>query len=110
MEPLLLGQSVEIENAQIMARSLMAETETIKPLIRNWLSLGVYNNKKELQKKAEDFMQADYHYFSNTSFFDNELSSLHQLVNETANLMGAFQLKNFKSILEGQLDIYNRSR
>lgn len=109
MEPLLAGQSVQIEEANIMARSLMAETETIKPLIRHWVSLSLFSNKKEIEKKATDFLQADYHYFSGTSFFDNELSTLHQLVNETAIGIGTFQLKSFKSILEYQLDFYKKN-
>ena len=110
MEPLLHGQSVQIEEAQNMARSLMAETETIKPMIRHWISLGLFSNKKEIEKKAEDFLQADYHYFSNGSFFDNELSTLHQLVNEIAIGIGTLQLKSFKAILEYQLDVYKKTK
>lgn len=110
LQPLFAGQTVDIPAAETMARSLRAETENIKPIIRSCLSLGVYSNKKDIQKKAEDFLQSDFHYFSNTSFFDNELSTLHQLVNETANLMGIFQVKNFKSILEFQLAVYHKAK
>ena len=109
MQPLLAGHSVQISDAEMMARSLKAETETIKPLIKNWLSLGLYGNKKDIQKKAEEFIQSDYNYFSGSSFFDNELSTLHQLVNETANLSAIYQTKSFKAVLEFQLDLYHRS-
>jgi len=109
MAPLFAGQSVLVDAAQSMASSLRGETETIKPFIRNWLQLGVYANKPAVQKKAEDILNSDYHYFSNGSFFNNELSTLHQLVTETANIVALFQFKNFKAILEYQLDLYNRS-
>jgi Zn-dependent protease with chaperone function len=108
MAPLFAGQSVQIEDAKNMARSLRAETETIKPMIRQWVSLGVFSNKKESEKKAADFLSADYHYFSENSFFDNELSTLHQLVDETAVGIGTHQLKSFKEILEYQLDVYKK--
>ena len=108
MAPLLNGQAVQIEEAQIMARSLRAETETIKPFIRNWVAQGLFSNKKEIEKKAAGFLEADYHYFSNSSFFDNELSTVHQLVNETAVSLSVFQVKNFKAILEYQLGLLNK--
>lgn len=107
MKPLFAGQSVEISAAEMMARSLKDETETIKPLISNWITLGLYKN--EIQKKAEDFLQADYHYFSNGSFFDNELTTLHLLANETANGIAVFQLKQFKEILEYQLELLHNN-
>lgn len=109
MEPLLMGHTIQIEDATIMARSLRSETETIKPFISNWLSQGLYDNKKEIKKKGENFIEADYHYFSDTSFFENELNTLHQLINETADSIEAFQLKNFITILEYQLGLYNKS-
>ena len=109
LQPLFAGQTIEISAAEKMAGSLREETDHIKPLIRSFLSLGVYGNKKDIQKKADDFLRSDFHYFSNPSFIDNELSTLHQLVNETANLLGLFQVKNFKSILDFQLAIYHKA-
>ena len=108
LAPLLAGQTVSIEDATHMARSLMSETETLKPMIKKWLLLGLYGSKKDVQTKVEDFLKADYHYFANSSFFQNELSTLHELVNETANNISAFQLKSFKSILDYQLGIFNK--
>lgn len=112
MGPLLAGQNVQIEEAIHIARALRTETETIKPLIKKLLSLGFYNNNnnKEIQTKAEQFVAARYEYFSKDSFLNLELSNLHILVNETANGIGAFQLKSFKSVLEYQLDIYKKSK
>lgn len=108
MAPLLAGQNVQIEEAIHIARALRSETQTIKPMIKKLLPLGLYNNKKDIQTKAEEFLAADYQYFSKDSFFNLELSNLHILVNETANSIGAFQLKNLKSILEYQLEIYRK--
>jgi len=107
--PLFAGQSVGIDDAQKMAASLREETETLKPMIKKWRLLGLYGNKKELLTRVEDFLNADQHYFSGNSFFDKELGLLHQVLNETANGIAAFQFKNFKSILEYQLDVYNKT-
>jgi len=109
MEPLLLGQSIEIENAQLMARSLMTETETLKPYISGLLKMHLYHKKPVMQKNAETFVNSNYHYFSNNSFFENELNSLHQLLIDTASLNGEFQFTYFKEILVYQLSLYEKS-
>ncbi|HMU08519.1 MAG TPA: M48 family metalloprotease [Ferruginibacter sp.] len=109
LAPLLAGQTVEISKAETMAQGLREESRTLKPFIKRCLDLGLYDKNKDLKEKAENFITADYHYFSAPAFMDNELGSLHRLVSETAPLISNFQYKQFKTILEYQLELYNRS-
>jgi Zn-dependent protease with chaperone function len=109
LAPLFAGQKLSIPQAADIAEGLIAESETLKPLIKSALSIGVYTNNAGLQKKAEDFITADFQYFDSPSFLDKELGALHQIVNETLPLLGVFQFKNFKSILEYQLGLYENT-
>jgi Zn-dependent protease with chaperone function len=109
LSPLLAGQSVDIPRAENMAQGLRAEGQTLKPIIKGCLDSGLYEKNKDLKEKAESFTASDYQYFHNTSFYDNELGALHLLVNETVPLIGSFQFKQFKAILEYQLDLYNKA-
>jgi len=109
LAPLLAGHTVEISKAETMAQGLRAEGRTLKPFIKSCLGLGLYDKNKDLKEKAENFIKADYQYFSSPAFIDNELGTLHRLVNETAPLISNFQYIQFKTILEYQLELYNRS-
>jgi Zn-dependent protease with chaperone function len=108
LSPLLAGQTVSIDNAEQMAQGLRAESETLKPMVKKWLQQGIYSTNTELHNKVENFVQADYRYFSNPSFFDTELGTLHNLVIETPALLAAVQFKSFKDLLMYQLDVYNK--
>lgn len=109
MGPLLRGEQVSIEAAGVMASELRTESERLKPLLKEWTNNGVFDNNEELKEKARQFMLANYQYFTGDSFFDTELSQLHQLVGESYAAVGIFQFKNFKAILELQLQLLEKA-
>ncbi|MEO6733603.1 MAG: M48 family metallopeptidase [Ferruginibacter sp.] len=105
LSPLLGGETVSIENAEKMAKGLRAESSTLKPMVKKWLTEGIYRTNVVLQTKIENFVEADYRYFSGTSFFDTELGTINQLVNETPGLLAVAQYKSFKELLLYQLKL-----
>ena len=108
LTPLLQGQTVSITHAEEMAQGLRTESNILKPMVNNWLQQGFYNTNTELKTTLENFVQASYIYFSNPSFMDTELGTLHKLVNETPALVARVQFKSFKALLVYQLEIYNK--
>lgn len=107
LAPLLCGETVSIPNAEEMAQGLRRETNFLKPMVRNWLQQGVYDNTPELKSKVINFAEASYVYFSEPSFMDAELGTLHRLIKETPDLFAKVVFKNFKTLLEYQLELYN---
>ncbi|MFN8307505.1 MAG: M48 family metallopeptidase [Ferruginibacter sp.] len=103
LAPLLAGQTIEIARAESMADDLRLEGGNIKPFIREWLDKGIYNKNRELRERAENFLSADYQYFHNPSFKNNELGTIHLLVTSSVPLMNDFHYRQFKSLLEYQL-------
>ena len=106
LAPILSGQKMSIEKAISLAEYLQSESDSLKPIIENFLAHGVYPANTTLKSKAENFVRSEYQYFANPRFIDRELSTLHQLLNETVPLMASFQIKNLKTILEYQLNLY----
>ncbi|WP_407524379.1 M48 family metalloprotease [Lacibacter sp. MH-610] len=109
MGPLLRGEQVSIEAAGTMAAELRTESEHLKPLLKEWTNNGVFDSNEELKEKARQFMLTHYQYFSGDTFFDTELSQLHQLVGESYVGVGAFQFKNFKALLQWQLELLEKA-
>jgi Zn-dependent protease with chaperone function len=107
LSPLIEGHTVSTDDAERMAQGLRNESKAMKPQVQSWLQQGVYNDNIELKAKIENFVVADYSYFHSPSFFDTELGTLHQLVNETPVLLSAIQFKGFKELLVYQLELYN---
>ena len=108
LAPLLEGQTVSIPQAEEMAQGLRRETNLLKPMLGTWLQQGLYDANAELKAKVENFVQASYVYFSDPSFMDTELGTLHRLVNEMPPLVARAQFKSFKALLVYQMEMYNK--
>lgn len=109
MTPLFAGQTVSLEQAAVIADDIKAESYTLKPLLRKCLAEGLFDKDTSLKNKVKNFTEADYRFFESPSFLDNELSTLHQVINETPALLGEAQFKNLKYLLQYQLDLYNQA-
>ncbi|MEQ1798903.1 MAG: M48 family metalloprotease [Lacibacter sp.] len=106
MAPLLQGQVVSIEAANEIAGGLRTESQTLKIPLNGWIQLGAFDSDLFLKERALHFLNTDYQYFAGDSFFDTELTDIHKLANETINGLSDFQFKNFKQILEQQLELF----
>jgi hypothetical protein len=108
LAPIFSGQSHSIPQAIIIARGLREESSTLRPLIKELMKNGVYAGDAEMYRKAEEFTSTQFEYFNQPRFSDYQLSILHQLLNGTVQMMGTYQFKNFKLLLEYQLDLYKK--
>lgn len=103
LSPLVQGQTVSIEAAKVMADSLKDQTKTLKLYLKQMLEAEIFDSTKK--EEIKNFIGANYEYFFNQSFFDEELKSLHKTVIEAAEAAVNFQFQQFKKILEYQLSL-----
>lgn len=103
--PLLHGQSLSIEKANRMAAGLREDGKTLKEILSQWMEKNAFEKNIPLEERVSKFLQTNYQYFSDTSFFDNELDDIHYLVNNGLDEINSFQFRNFKRILEFQLGL-----
>lgn len=106
LDPLLQGQPVSIEAAKTMAGDLRLESIKVKPLLKHFLCNGAIR-EGESANIIQQFMEADYQYFWTDSFLDGDLSSLQKSINTALNEIRDFQFKNFKELLQYQLDLFD---
>lgn len=106
LSPLLMGQTVSIEAANKMAAGLRGESEEMRLYLKAWIEQGVFDEAASIKNRAIHFVNANYQYFANESFFDAELTELHQLIINTVPQLQNCQFKDFKKILVKQLDLY----
>jgi len=101
LRPIFAGetQPVEAINAQIAGLKEKHEPE-FKKRLSEWMELGAFTSKEKIEK----FIQSNYAYFSGSSFFDNELAELNELVQESWQQIYFFLFAKFKAILEKQLE------
>jgi len=104
LSPVFAGQSLQIEIIQSMISQLKRDHEPLfKQKLQYWISQQVFNDNPELLTRINSFISSDYAYFGDTSFFENELNELHSLCNESWTAVNNYIFKQFKSILEVQL-------
>jgi Zn-dependent protease with chaperone function len=101
--PLIQGQTVGIEQANQMAAGLRGESQSLKEVLQLWMQKNAFENNTTLKEKADQFLQSQYQYFSEKSFFNNELEDIHYMVNNGLEEVNSFQFRNFKKILQLQL-------
>jgi len=109
MAPVFSGQTIPVDTIHSMINQLKRDHEPIfKQKLQYWLSLGAFTEEQGLVEKATNFIGADYAYFGDTSFFETELRDLHSLCNESWAAVNNYNFKQFKSILEKQLQYLNQ--
>lgn len=98
------GESLAIEVAESTINTLKTTLEPVfKNWLKYWLSMEAFELNSEAKAAAEKFIVSDYRYFGANSFFENELVELDKLSNDSWNEVSNFLFRQFKSILQEQL-------
>ncbi len=106
LAPIYSGQTIQIEQINKMIADHKSNGEAVlKTKMQEWIDLGVYNSNVTGKNRIEKFIKSSYEYFSGTSFFDNELTELNVLCNESWAAVNEFLFIKFKAILDRQLQL-----
>ena len=101
LRPIFAGETQPIETINSQIDHLKNESEpAFKAVLNKWLKEGVFSQNPVLAGKIEAFLQANYAYFSGTSFFENELSDLYNLINDVWGERFKYQFAIFKALVE----------
>jgi Zn-dependent protease with chaperone function len=96
------GESLTIELVESTIGTLKTRLEPVfKDWLKYWLAAGAFD--AETRASAEKFIASDYRYFAANSFFENELTELNDLSNDSWTAITHFLFNQFKTILEFQL-------
>jgi len=111
LSPVFKGHQLALENISELVRTLKEDHElNFKNDLKQLNSFHVFDGKFELKDRIERFIQSDYHYFHDGSFFETELLELSNLVHEVWNAILDAQFRQFKNITEFQSEILEKSR
>jgi len=111
LAPLYRGETLPVESIQRIIINFKTDNEPdLKEGWRLWLSAGVFEKDIELRERIKKFLSADYQYFANNSFFEQELNELNHLIQESWNSINNFIFSSFKSITEMQATIWERKK
>ena len=106
LQPIFAGQAVSIDEINPMIGNLKSIHEAkFKQHLNYWMSVGVFKKEQEGEKRILDFINSKHEYFSGSSFFDNELTLLHTLCNDSWGYVNKWLFEKFKHILEIQLEL-----
>ncbi|MBK8952331.1 MAG: hypothetical protein IPM85_08695 [Chitinophagaceae bacterium] len=100
------GLSIEKVRNVIDALKEMHEPK-FKNELKVWMDKGAFQKEAVFFAKVNDYLQASYAYFHDTGFFENELSGLNDIVNQSWSAISGFVFDRFKSVLESQLKLLN---
>ncbi len=104
LQPIYAGETQPIETINAQIATLKQSHEFMfKNFLREWQKAGAFVHKDFLKERVDKFIHANYAYFSGTSFFENELAELNQLVQESWIAISDYLFIQFKAILEKQL-------
>jgi hypothetical protein len=103
LAPLYTGTTA-IEMVNNIIADLKQEHEPwFKKALQHWLQVGVFT-EAAMAERVQKFMKQDYQYFSGTSFFDNELTELNDLIRETWQSINDYLFVTFKAITVKQVN------
>jgi hypothetical protein len=105
LSPLIRGEQMTLEAAQLMSSELRTESGNLKPIFKYWVKTGVFDNNPTLSERLTHFVNVDYVYFLHDGFLDSELQTLHGLINDCIAALGDVQFKSIKEILNYQLEL-----
>lgn len=101
LQPIYAGATQEIEIINQQIEHLKNESEPqFKKTLSRWLTEGVFESNPLLKQNVNTFIGSQYAYFSGTSFFENELSELYNLVNDAWAERFKYQFLKFKGLVE----------
>lgn len=106
--PLMAGQQVTLQEADNLAGGLRKESNSLRPLLIEWMDKKVFAGNKLLKEKITRFCGTVYQYFSGDGFFNTELGDLNEIITESARELARWQYGNCKNLLQQQLHMYQR--
>jgi Zn-dependent protease with chaperone function len=109
--PLFGGETMPVETIQSMIADLKDKNEpAFKTELNEWMAAGAFESDAALKPSVQKFLSSEYQYFSGTTFFDNELNELNNLVRDSWNCINGYVFSLFKAIAETQASILNREK
>lgn len=106
LNPVFTGETISIEIVEPMIARLKNQDEPVfKSDLKYWLEQGVFQPVPELETIVNKFLESNYYYFSENSFFENELNELDRLCRDSWDAINTHLFKQFKKILEEQLPL-----
>jgi Zn-dependent protease with chaperone function len=93
LQSIYAGETIPVGTIRQMIDTLKERNEPVlKKQMESWMAKGAFNDNPTGRQKLEKFLQADYAYFSDTSFFETELAELYEV---STTLLSAAHLSVF---------------
>ncbi|HZI00749.1 MAG TPA: hypothetical protein VEX63_06355, partial [Flavisolibacter sp.] len=106
LAPLFRGETLKVETINEMISNLKATYEPgYKEVLKKWKERKVFDRDAGLAEKVNKFLTNDYAYFYESSFMENELSDLNEVVQQAWSCISDHLFVQFKSITEKQAAI-----
>lgn len=106
LQPVFNGDTLSIEIINGKIESLKKHQEpNLKIWLVKWQKRGAFASDPALEKQVTDFLTKNYHYFSGTSFFENELIELNTIIRTAWFQVQIFLFETFKTIAVKQAEI-----
>lgn len=108
LNPVFSGQTITLEMVEPMIAHLKNVDEpAFKAELKYWREEGAFQPQTELEAQVNKFIESNYYYFSESSFFENELNELDRLCRDCWDAINIHLFKQFKKILEEQRPLLN---
>lgn len=106
LEPLLQGQTFQIEDANILANYLRTQhVPTLKAEWEELKTLGLTGVPEAVQEQAASFFSKQYLYLFGNSFLDEELKALLSTLQATYDALEKGIFETYKALLRWQADV-----
>ena len=93
LQSIYAGEKISIGTIRQIIDTLKEHHEpALKKQMESWMQRGVFNDNPNGRQKMEKFLQAEYAYFADTSFFESELAELYEV---STTLLSAAHLSVF---------------
>lgn len=110
IQPLYTASNMTSDMAFNMVARLKEEHEPrFKERLKALQEDGVFKSDPEHDALVTKFLQSNYHYIAETSFFQNEFDELRTLVFHSSAVFSIFCFEKLKQLLQWQLDLYSRN-
>lgn len=103
LSPIYRGETLGVDTINNMITNFKADDEPwLKKEWQYWMAGGAFENKPELKESLQKFIEANYQYFFGKNFFEQELTELDRLIQESWNAIHNFIFTQFRTITEQQ--------
>lgn len=103
LQPIYSGQTIPIVTINALMATLKESHEKLfKEKLGEWMRVGAFDSNPSLKQKINQFIGANYFYFSNDQFFETELADLNQIAVEGWQYIYEFMFIRLKKLLSEQ--------